>query len=428
MHHAFEDSNIVIESTPYVYEEDMVVVKPFNTLEPVVEATSQYKVMLMNESTPLLSKDNVTEVLVRPPVVKKATVAVDTYPLDIIQQDCIRKEVGVRSLIELITINDVQQSFKIDASLYLHWNRKDSTNNIDRTTTLGTGVKGLKTMDKPQWVPLVTFSNADRNAYVTEEAYFSDGDIYYSHLNWTIVIHGRLDLRHFPFDRQILMVVFSSHNCSFTDYDYTSGFVHGDKPLQHDMISAVYRFPNWTLEKLEVATLSHRTDALNVMLFMRREPFFYISNIVSVSFVTVLCSFTVCILDISNYSDRVFITLILMLTLVVFRYSIVSCVPQVPYMTNLDKYNIMAISALMVVVLECFVVAAYGDDYRNKWIELDDMFYKSIAAIWIIIHLFICVGAGTQSFHQSIAQVRKSLKGPSRVGKGIQSIQFKKNL
>jgi hypothetical protein len=91
-------------------------------------------------------------------------------------------------------------------------------------------------------------------------------------------------------------------------------------------------------------------------------------------------------------------------------------VPQVPYATNLDKYNILAISALMAVVLECFIVAVYGDDFRNKWIELDDMFYKSIAAVWIIIHLFIfiCVGSGTQWFHQTITQVRKSLKGPSR--------------
>lgn len=402
----------------------MIVLKPFNQpLEPMVEATLQH--MLMNELTPLLSKN--TEDLVPPPLVKKATADVDNYPpLAIIQQDCIRKkEVGVRSLIELVTINDVEQSFKIDASLYLHWSRHGNNNDdIDKT-----GVKGLQIMNKPLWVPLVTFSNADRSA-PTEEAYYSDGDIHYAHLNWTIVIHGRLDLRHFPFDRQILMVVFSSHNCSFIDYDYTLGFVHGDNRLQHDMISAIYRFPTiWTLEKLEVATLRHRTDAINVMLFMRREPFFYVINIVTVSFVTVLCSFTVCILDISNYSDRVSITLILMLTLVASRYSITSCVPQVPYVTNLDKYNIMTISALMAVVMECFVVAAYGDDYRNKWIELDDMFYKSIAAVWIIIHLIICVGAGTQSFHQSIAQVRKSfLIGPSRVGKGIQSIPFKKNL
>jgi len=425
MHRTFEVSNEVIESTPYVYEEDMIIMNPLNTLEPVVEATPQY--MFMNESTPLLSKD--AEGLQHPPVTKKATVALDNYPLTIVHQDCIRKKVGVRSLIELVTINDVQQSFKIDASLYLHWSRESSNNNdVDRTAMRETGVKGLKTMDKPQWVPLVTFSNADRSA-PTEEAYFSDGSTYYAHLNWTTVIHGRLDLRHFPFDRQILMVVFSSHNCSFTDYDNTLGFVHGDNPLLNgNMISAIYRFPNWILEKLEVATLSHRTDALNVMLFMRREPFFYVSYIVSVSFVTVLCSFTVCILDISDYSDRVFITLILLLTLVVFRYSIANYVPQVPYATNLDKYNILAISALMAVVLECFIVAVYGDDFRNKWIELDDMFYKLIAAVWIIIHLFIYVGSGTQWFHQTITQVRKSLKGPSRLGKGIQSIPFKKNL
>lgn len=425
MHRTFEVSNEVIESTPYVYEEDMIIVKPFHALEPVVESTPQY--MFINESTPLLSKD--AEALLHPPVTKKATVAVDNYPLTIEYQDCIRKEVGVRSLIELVTINDVQQSFKIDASLYLHWSREGSINNdVDWTATRETGVKELKTMNKPQWVPLVTFSNADRSA-PTEEAYFSDGSTYYAHLNWTTVIHGRLDLSHFPFDRQILMVVFSSHNCSFTDYDFTLGFVHGDKTLQHgDKISAFYRFPNWILEKLEVATLSHRTDALNVMLFMRREPFFYVSYTVSVSFVTVLCSFTVCIFDISDYSDRVFITLILLLTLVVSRYSIANYVPQVPYTTNLDKYNILTISALMTVVLECFIVAVYGDDYRNKWIELDDMFYKSIAVVWIIIHLIISVGLATQCFHQSITQVRKSLKGTSRTGKGIQSIPFKKNL
>jgi hypothetical protein len=103
-------------------------------------------------------------------------------------------------------------------------------------------------------------------------------------------------------------------------------------------------------------------------------------------------------------------------------------VPQVPYATNLDKYNILAISALMAVVLECFIVAVYGDDFRNKWIELDDMFYKLIAAVWIIIHLFIYVGSGTQWFHQNITQVRNSLKGSSSLVKGIQSIPFKKNL
>jgi len=395
---------------PYVYEEDTVVVKPFNALEP--EATRQY--LLMSELTPLLSKD--MEAVVRPTMVKKATI---TFI------DCLKKEVGVRSLIEVVTINDVQQSFKIDASLYLHWNQQDNANDNNRTASRETtGVTGLKAVDKPQWVPLITFSNADRIEPI-EESYFSDGGTYYAHLNWTIVIHSKLDLRHFPFDRQILMVVFSSHNCSFKDYDYTLGFVCGDKPL-HDMISAVYRSPNWTFEKLEVETLTHRGDALNVLMFMRREPLYCVSNIATVSFGIVLCSFTVCILDISDYGDRVLIALILLLTIVSFRYSIISWIPPAPYMTHLDKYNLLVIMVLMAVVLECFIVAAYGDEHRNRWIELDGIFYKWITVVWVIIHLLIYVGACTQWCHQSMEQVRKSLEDTSSDGKGVQSIPFKK--
>ena len=130
-----------------------------------------------------------------------------------------------------------------------------------------------------------------------------------------------------------------------------------------------------------------------LIVYMTRVPDFYIYNVVLTSFLIVFCSLSVVTVPIDNFADRMSITMTMLLTTVAFRFVVVSWVPVVPYLTYLDKYNVLSISMLMIVTLENFIVA-YDTNIDVDDKELHDRWFFFILCIfWIFIHIVIFIGA-----------------------------------
>lgn len=304
------------------------------------------------------------------------------------------RSVGIASALGITAINDVDQNFKADFSVFLYWEVNEISPS-DMPTRL---------TEKPKWVPNIIFYNFDEITVIADE-YFSKGKYIYAYINWVIRINEPFELQSFPFDRQLLKVQLTTNNCLLTNYDDKMGYCFEECPRVNrngGTHIAMYCLNSWTLDNY--MTYSPKKVMINEMgqdhskmidfiVFMTRVPDFYIYNVVLTSFLIVLCSLTVVTIPIEDFADRMSITMTMLLTTVAFRFVVVSWVPVVPYLTYLDKYNVLSISMLMVVTLENFI-ASYNTNVDFDTRELHDRwFFFILCVFWIFMHIIIFIGA-----------------------------------
>ena len=82
-----------------------------------------------------------------------------------------------------------------------------------------------------------------------------------------------------------------------------------------------------------------------------------------------------------------------------FKFVTGSWVPNVSYLTLLDKYIIFTFVVLSVVVLESFIVALFPNNAYNAGMVLDDIMMAIIATIWVALHVGIWIGAQYNLFY-----------------------------
>ena len=133
------------------------------------------------------------------------------------------KPVGMATAVSISAINDLNQNFKVDMSVFLHWELDEfpqsrATKEVPRRLT-----------EKPSWVPNIIFYNFDDITVIIEE-YFQKGNYIFAFINWNIVIYEPFELETFPFDRQLLKVEFSVNNCILRDYNTSLGFCFDECP------------------------------------------------------------------------------------------------------------------------------------------------------------------------------------------------------
>mmetsp|Transcript_40699 Transcript_40699/g.64005 ORF Transcript_40699/g.64005 Transcript_40699/m.64005 type:complete len:499 (-) Transcript_40699:100-1596(-) len=91
---------------------------------------------------------------------------------------------------------------------------------------------------------------------------------------------------------------------------------------------------------------------LHVTLQVRRNPWYYVSNIVVPMFSIVLLSGSSFVIPAEKIQDRLSASLTLVLTAVAYKYNVVQTAPPIGYHTWLDWYVLMCYGALFAVVME----------------------------------------------------------------------------
>ena len=184
----------------------------------------------------------------------------------------------------------------------------------------------------------------------------------------------KFNLHHFPFDYQHLSIMVQSQlpSTKVNLIVSTLGQEGGGNGIGGDgkRISAIARFGDirheWGLcdytDCHAEKTLSQHSNSgscyprINIKFCVKRSAKFYIWNVIFVNFLIIALSFVSLTVDYNETGDRLNVTLILLLTTIAFKLAMSEVLPNVPYLTFLDKYIISGISFNSVVTVQNAVV------------------------------------------------------------------------
>lgn len=327
------------------------------------------------------------------------------------------KNVGIRMLIEINEIDDLNHKFKAVVEIYTQWINEEITSEpVDIS-------EPAIHCDTPEWTPSIEFDELI-SCEESDTSYFKRGPIFYCFRSVAVEVKNLLRLQSFPCDRQVLNVVLFSSNSAFVDYDTSNGFffdINEDKPIE-----VTYDFPNWKID--DVSSFITDKDDLLVSCFVTRNPEFYLYNVVGTSFLIVLCSFTVTAFDVDDFASRMATLITLLLTIIAFKFVINSWVPQLPYLTLLDKYGIISIFSLMIVIAECFIIT-YFDDSEGSVTDFDYWFFISLGSTWGLFHAIVIFCVVCQYFYtpwENVANSKRYDAAKKSASKHVDSIHSRK--
>lgn len=310
--------------------------------------------------------------------------------------------VGVRTFHAIVDIDDVNHKFTLDFELFFQW--KDPRN-------LNSSNEGdFEDIPAPEWVPNFYITDTAENKVLSDFTYKKRGGWYFGEVNWLITINDPFDVHYFPFDRQILDAELTCSNAEMKSYDVSKGLPVGYKSTFTNATTQ-YKFRTWVLEKFDVVFGSRNgLSRCTQSIYITRDAEFYLANIIFIMFILVLVSASIYIVDVNDLGSRISILITSILTAVAFKFVTITFVPQVPYMTTLDKYNLLCFAALGILIIKC-VVIHYIDDEQDKQDFNDDFIYGYVI-IWVGFHIIIWIGSKNKLFSESWDNVHKSNSKP----------------
>ena len=130
---------------------------------------------------------------------------------------------------------------------------------------------------------------------------------------------------------------------------------------------------------------------LHVTLQVRRNPWYYVSNIVVPMFSIVLLSGSSFVIPAEKIQDRLSASLTLVLTAVAYKYNVVQTAPPIGYHTWLDWYVLMCYGALFAVVLEnC--ISYQTKDYQNH-VVIERRMVWALFIMFLLLNLVAGIAA-----------------------------------
>ena len=126
-----------------------------------------------------------------------------------------------------------------------------------------------------------------------ESSYFNRDEHYYGLFSWIVTFTDNFRLERFPFDRQLINVAFFCTNCEIVEYEMSHGKFE-DVPSDH-AIEITYAYDSWVIERVVSICEGHEKEdpslsRLRATTYVTRVPDFYMSNVVFISCLIVLCA------------------------------------------------------------------------------------------------------------------------------------------
>ena len=200
------------------------------------------------------------------------------------------------------------------------------------------------------------------------------------------VYHNNYDLRRFPFDSQLLCIFVRSKR-TFEESNYSSEYGENYKHETYYR-KDIEKINGWTLNDSKCTQHLLYYDSTSyyvVSLHYDRAALFFLMNVFFPIFVLILLDFSCYAIDFSDYNSRLNVSLIVLLTLAAFRFSLADSLPKLGYLTVFDKYDL---SGLIFILAECifnFILGVNVDDYDSSELkEVDYIFHLIISVSWIL--------------------------------------------
>ena len=304
----------------------------------------------------------------------------------------VTKDVGIFLCIEwLRNVDNVLQTFECTFSLYYTWKlSKIDIENFVNFKSVGN--------DNRKWtpnnVPEFKFCNAVdidiRHIKINNNTYFKVFEknkvLYaYGKLNVTGKFYEPLELENFPFDCQDIPIIIESLQDS-SKIKLVPNFIH-DKVLQVN--KRYISIPEWHLEDITNTFITSQgvTSKLkyyqaHFRLKLRRKYNVYLVNVALWIMLITLMSFVAFVLKEDMLGDRLAFLITLLLTAVAFRFIVNDMLPNVPYMTYLEKYIFTSFLFIQLLCVQTGIVA-----YYKLW-SYDFICFIGFVTIWVLTHIF----------------------------------------
>ena len=276
--------------------------------------------------------------------VPRPVYAIDTTRPD---PDGAPTEIKIRVyVIDVDEITDAQQSFT--ANIYMQAEWKDQRLVKDNLTT--------KYNLNEVWHPNLQITNR-------QKTFKTLPDIIEVNPDGTVVSRQRvtgkfsqpLDLHNFPMDEQNIQFEIVS-----------VGYMPGEVKLVEDSsgISDRFSLPNWYIKgwDLKIADFKFLPDAPSragvlFTITAKRYMHFYIFKFVVPLLLIVFMSWIVFWIDPTDYTTQISVSITSMLTLIAYQYLVGNSLPQVPYLTRLDKLMFLSTALVFASLIEVTVTS-----------------------------------------------------------------------
>lgn len=228
-------------------------------------------------------------------------------------------------MLDLDGIDDASQSFDANVYFSLEWSEPSRAE--------------PQILAGSRWSPLVAFGNQQRVWPVLPESFDTgkDGSVRLSRGVWGSFSQP-LDLRRFPFDRQVLNVVLLA-DAGPDDLRFVAD------PERPSGISDALSIPDWTVTGIETTEapffISEGIDpvpAFTLRVTVERRVLYYVYTMLLPLMVIVGMAYMVFWIDPANFGTQIAVASTSMLTVVTYRIAAVQTLPRTAYFTDMDIY------------------------------------------------------------------------------------------
>ncbi len=194
------------------------------------------------------------------------------------------------------------------------------------------------------------------------------------------------DLRSFPFDYQTFNIKMTTRSSSVT---------FQKDPLRDDTIrTANFAGKNeWNLQQHVLTEVSSTevedgsTDNIfsiyDINLHAMRHSAHYLYNVALIMCLITALTFTSYTVDANLPADRLAVTLTLLLTSVAMKYVVNSYVPQVAYLTLLDKYVISCMIFQFLIIVQNAVASLVHKHFNNS------LRYYELISLGVLLFFYV---------------------------------------
>lgn len=252
-------------------------------------------------------------------------------------------------------VDSVDESFDVDYYLLARWDEPSvQTANADWSTIWNPKVDSVNAINPGrQWDEF----RMVRPGRVSLESRFAS------------TYSAPMDLRKFPFDRQVLPIVIESSTHRLHELTFLFQIGERGQPIRlgdqpYDVprkvaLSEDIRLPEWTIEKVQVRqrTNSYIHDStqwsqFRIEMVMSRNYGFYVWRVFAIQILIVVLSFLVFLHAADHFGERMSFSLTLFLAAVAFSFVTAGLIPRISYLTLLDYFMLGSYALIFLTVVE----------------------------------------------------------------------------
>eukprot|EP00455_Lapot_gusevi_P034578 TRINITY_DN3817_c0_g2_i2.p1 TRINITY_DN3817_c0_g2~~TRINITY_DN3817_c0_g2_i2.p1 ORF type:complete len:366 (+),score=59.01 TRINITY_DN3817_c0_g2_i2:78-1175(+) len=346
-----------------------------------------------NLKAPALTRDDSIQLQVparkiKPPSTpRKSSISSESKEIEVprLEHEPVRIQLAVRVL-NVFEISNVDQCFKVDFIVIASWKDPQLVGvdpalvDWDNVWNPRLNVKNaldLESLDDTLVEPWALENPATGNVVKT--------------MRYRGTVHELLELDEFPFDFQALTIIIST--------GLTSQQVQFQCPSHDKIRMNAATLPEWRFvaPSFEVVTTDplHSTkratySEFHFRLRAIRNSGYYVWNVAAVVFLIVTLSLISFTIPPSEISDRLSITLTLMLTAVAFKLVVAESLPKMSGLTLLDKYVFAAFMFVYLVAIQNGLVGLASEENQHF---VDRACFWFLVTSWSLFHgvTLVCI-------------------------------------